>query len=429
MGMTELMHLLNQYGYIVIFFSLMLELIILPIPNEALLSYVGVLSFQGEMNIIFVTFFAGCGAAVGATVSYWIGYKLGTPFFKKYGHYIHMGPEKMETMEKWYKKYGKILLVFSFFIPGIRHIASIISGVIKLPIRQFMIFSYIGLFLWVATFIFLGYTLGPAWEQYAGEIKKWLVLVIIFIGIIVLCYFVLKTNRRYLKEALWLIFDATFKRFKSFLKIKLLILTILALFVTFFTLMVGIIQNFISNEFVHFNTIVNTIVFSLFNTHWQEIMNGIHYLSSWILLGSIVLLTIIGIALNKKHIGLELIFFSVTLIGLFVFSKGIHWLFQFLFHGIHINAGFPDTPSMYLVCTFGYFLFMLIRHHRNYQFSVMTSLFFVMILVSYFISGIYFHMLPSNLVAGYVFSAVWICGMLLALETFRFLSILKKERK
>ncbi|GGE56642.1 hypothetical protein GCM10011391_39430 [Pullulanibacillus camelliae] len=427
--MTALMHLLDQYGYIVIFFSLMLELIILPIPNEALMSYVGVLSFQGKMNIILATFFAGCGAAVGATVSYWIGYKLGAPFFKKYGHYIHMGPEKMETMEKWYKKYGKILLIFSFFIPGVRHIASIISGVIKLPVRQFMVFSYIGLFSWVSTFIFLGYTLGPKWEEYEGEIKKWLVLASILIGMVVLCYFVLKANRRYLKEALWLIFDATFKRFKSFLKIKLLILTILALFVTFFTLMVGMVQDFISNEFVHFNTIVGTIVFSLFNPHWQGIMNGIYHLSSWLVLGIIALLTVIGIVVNRKHIGLELLFFFITLIGVFVFSKGIHWLFQFLFQGAHISSDFPNAPSMYLLCTLGYFLFMLIRHHRNYQFSVMTTLFFVIILAAYFISGTYGHVLPSDLIAGYVFSAVWICGMFLALETFRFLSILKKEDK
>jgi membrane protein DedA with SNARE-associated domain len=41
-----LMQLLDQYGYIVLFLSLMLELIIIPIPNELLMTYVGFLVYQ-----------------------------------------------------------------------------------------------------------------------------------------------------------------------------------------------------------------------------------------------------------------------------------------------------------------------------------------------------------------------------------------------
>lgn len=88
--MNEIIQLLNHYGYIVLFLSLLLELIIVPIPNEALMSYVGVLCYQGKMNIILSILFAGVGGVVGATISYWIGYKLGVPFFRKFGHYFHM---------------------------------------------------------------------------------------------------------------------------------------------------------------------------------------------------------------------------------------------------------------------------------------------------------------------------------------------------
>ena len=170
--MIDVIHLLNQYGYIILFLSLMLELIIIPIPNEALMSYVGVLCFQGKMNLVFSVLIAGTGGIVGASISYWVGYKLGTPFIRKFGHYIHMGPEKLEKMSRWYKKYGKVLLVISFFIPGVRHVASIITGVIKLPYRSFAFFAYIGIFLWVGTFITLGNLLGPTWDRYQGEIKK-----------------------------------------------------------------------------------------------------------------------------------------------------------------------------------------------------------------------------------------------------------------
>ena len=138
--MNWLTHLLDQYGYIVLFFSLMLELIIIPIPNEILMSYVGFLVFQGKMNFYLSILTGGLGGIIGVTISYWIGSKLGTPLFYKYGDKIHMGPKKIEQISRWNKKYGKRLLLFCFFIPGVRHITSIFSGITRVSFRYFAIF-------------------------------------------------------------------------------------------------------------------------------------------------------------------------------------------------------------------------------------------------------------------------------------------------
>lgn len=43
---------------------------------------------------------------------------------------------------------------------------------------------------------------------------------------------------------------------------------------------------------------------------------------------------------------------------------------------------------------------------------------FLLILLAYLVSGIYIHQLkPSDLIAGYVFSAVWLTGMAFSLES------------
>lgn len=428
--MSGLIHLLNEYGYITLFLSLMFELILIPIPNEALMSYVGILSFQGKMNLVFAYLSAGIGGIFGVTVSYWIGYKLGLPFFRKFGRYIHMGPEKLERVSKWFEKYGKVLLVFCYFIPGIRHIASITSGVIRLPFRSFCIFSYIGVFLWTGTFISLGYVLGPEWDKYQGEIKKWLVLASIVIGILVLCYIVIKANQRYIKESGQLLFHSVFKRYKSFLKIKVFIFLILILFVFLFTLMLGMIQDFVSNEFDPFNAVSRTIIFSLFNPHWQWVMNDIHFLSSWTALGIIFLMTMIIILVNHTNKWLELLFFAITSIGSFLFSGGIRWLFRFMLSGKFISQDFPNQQSMILIVFYGFFLMMASRHQRSYLFGSIMFFLFIFILLAYSISGIFVsHVNPSDLMAGYVFGAVWLSGMIFSLELFRFLSLIKENLK
>lgn len=426
--MNELMHLLNQYGYIILIVSLMLELIIVPIPNEALMSYVGVLCYQGKMNLYLSIFCAGLGGILGVSISYWIGNKLGVPFFRKYGRYIHMGPEKMEKLSKWYEKYGKILLVFSFFIPGIRHVASIISGVIKLPFRSFMIFSYIGVFLWVGTLISLGDVLGPQWDKYQGEIKKWLVLASILFGILAIFYFVIRTNKEYIKEAVVLLYESAFKRFRSFLKIKLIIIIIFILFIALFTLMVGMTQDLIANEFGHFDVIVKTIMTTLFNAHWLPLMQMLHFLSSWPALGVIALFTVAIIVFNRTDKWLELLFLGVTLLGSYLFSIGIRWLFHFMLSGRSISLDFPNEEAMLILSVYGFFFVMIVRHSNSFLYTTIMLFVFLLILGSFFISSIFIsRLIPSDLLGGYVFSAVWLTGMFFSLEMFRFLNLIKKS--
>jgi membrane protein DedA with SNARE-associated domain len=424
---TELIHLLNQYGYIILIISLMLELIIVPIPNEALMSYVGVLCFQGKMNLYLSILCAGIGGILGVSISYWIGNKLGVPFFRKYGRYIHMGPEKMEKMSKWYEKYGKVLLIFSFFIPGVRHVASIISGVIKLPFRSFMFFSYIGVFLWVGTLISLGNILGPQWDKYQGEIKKWLVLASIIVGILAIFYFVIRTNKEFIKEAIILFYESAFKRVRSFLKIKFIIIFIFILFIAFFTLMVGMTQDLIANEFGHFDVIVKTIVTTLFNAHWLPIMQLLHFLSSWTALAVIALVTVAVIIFNQSNKWLELLFFMVTLIGSYLFSIGIRWLFHFMLNGRSISLDFPNEQAMLVMSVYGFFFVMIVRHSISFLYTTIMLFVFLFILLSFFLSTIFISkLIPSDLLGGYVFSAVWVTGMIFSLEMFRFLNLIKK---
>lgn len=420
--------LLNQYGYIILFLSLMLELIIVPIPNEALMSYVGVLCFQGKMNLYLSIAVAGLGGLSGVTISYWLGHKLGVPFFRKYGHYIHMGPEKMEKMSKWYGKYGKVLLLISFFVPGVRHVASIISGVIKLPFRWFAPFAYIGVFLWVGTFISLGNVLGPKFDQYQGEIKKWLVLACIIIGFFAIIFFVIRAKREYIKESFMLLYESAFKKFRSFLKIKFMILFIFILFVVFFTLMVGMTQDFIANEYGHFNLITRTIVFSIINAKWDWLMTSVTFLSSWTAIGLVSLVTIVIILINKKYRWLELTYFLCTLIGSILFSKGIRWLFHFMLNKSAISTDFPNEQTVLLMSVYGFFLYMIIRHRKKFLFSLVMSVLLLLLFFAYFFSGIYLHYLkPSDLIGGYVFSAVWLTGMILSMEMFRLLAIVKEH--
>src|SRR5438309_729981 len=124
-GGTEMMHfitnIMTQYGYVVLFFGLLFETLALPLPGEAIMTYAGLLVVQGNMNWIVSILVAAAGSSIGMTSAYRIGYKLGLPFFEKYGARFHFGPDKFKKTSQWFERYGNKVLIIAYFIPGIRH--------------------------------------------------------------------------------------------------------------------------------------------------------------------------------------------------------------------------------------------------------------------------------------------------------------------
>lgn len=173
--------LLDDYGYAVLFVSLMLQFIALPLPGQTLMSYCGYLVHIGKLNWTISITLSALGTVVGITISYFIGRTLGVNFLNRYGRYVHMGPENLEKVSKWFDKYGCNILTISYFIPGIRHLTGYFAGITKISFKKFAISAYLGAFLWSFTFITLGKFLGSGWDRVHTYINKYFVFIVIVI--------------------------------------------------------------------------------------------------------------------------------------------------------------------------------------------------------------------------------------------------------
>jgi membrane protein DedA with SNARE-associated domain len=158
--------LFNHYGYIVLLIALMLELIAFPLPGEALMTYCGYVIYKGKMSLILSILIASLGVSIGITLSYFIGRILGSAFFEKHGHYIHMNKNKFDKVYLWLQKYGDKLLIIAYFIPGVRHVTGYVSGIAHISYKKFSVNAYIGALIWTTTFISLGNVLGVNWVKY-----------------------------------------------------------------------------------------------------------------------------------------------------------------------------------------------------------------------------------------------------------------------
>ncbi|MGL4449641.1 MAG: DedA family protein, partial [Sarcina sp.] len=84
--MSYFLNLVAEYGYILIYVLLTIELMGIPfLPGEILIVYCGFLVYQNKLNFILVVICAAFGVLTGMSLSYFIGKKLGKPFFYKHG--------------------------------------------------------------------------------------------------------------------------------------------------------------------------------------------------------------------------------------------------------------------------------------------------------------------------------------------------------
>lgn len=184
----------EQYGYMVLLLGLPLDAIALPMPpGNTTLTYTGYLAYKGRLGLLPAMAAALAGSALGITITYWIGYKLGMPLVGRYGRRLFLKPAHLEKTRRYYEKYGNKMLIVSFFIPGVRQFIGYFLGILRVPYRSFALYALAGAALWVAAFITLGYVFGEQWSYVITLVERYLKYV--FIGLAILLAAILSLKR------------------------------------------------------------------------------------------------------------------------------------------------------------------------------------------------------------------------------------------
>jgi membrane protein DedA with SNARE-associated domain len=104
--MTEVLSLIGQYGYLVVFFGVMLESAGVPLPGETVLLASGALAHSGVLDPVDVLFFGLLGAVTGDQIGYWVGRRGGRPFVLRWGRYVFITPERLGRAERFFARHG-----------------------------------------------------------------------------------------------------------------------------------------------------------------------------------------------------------------------------------------------------------------------------------------------------------------------------------
>lgn len=200
--MEWILSLLDQLNYGVIWFLMLLESTVIPVPSELVVAPAAYHAAGGNLNFLLIILFATIGADCGATINYIAGYYLGRPIIyrfanSKWGKMCLLNQQKVEKSEAYFNNHGMVATITGRLIPGIRHLISIPAGLAKMNYWKFLLYTTIGAGAWNVILGGLGWYLHSIvpedqLTEKVEEYSHYIVLGILALVVLAIGYFIVK---------------------------------------------------------------------------------------------------------------------------------------------------------------------------------------------------------------------------------------------
>jgi membrane protein DedA with SNARE-associated domain len=184
MVLGDLLHLIGRYGYLVVFFGVMLESAGVPLPGETVLIAAGALVHRGILDPGDVLFFGILGAITGDQIGYWIGRRGGRPFVLRWGRYVFVNRERLAQAEAFFARHGGRAVFFARFVAGLRIFGALVAGISRMPWGRFALYNALGGTVWATAAVSLGYFLWASIslvEHWVGRASLLLVAALVLV--------------------------------------------------------------------------------------------------------------------------------------------------------------------------------------------------------------------------------------------------------
>ena len=200
--MNFITSLLSNLNYGTIFFLMMLESTVVPVPSEFVVTPAAYHAASGQLDVWLVILAATIGADLGATINYVVALYVGRPVIyrfanSRWGKMCLLSQEKVEKSERYFDEHGIAATLTGRLIPGIRHLISIPAGLARMNYWKFLLYTTIGAGAWHAILAAMGWYLHAIvpeeeLEQTIEQYNHYIVAAILAIVLLAIIYFAAK---------------------------------------------------------------------------------------------------------------------------------------------------------------------------------------------------------------------------------------------
>lgn len=151
-----LLSTLGVYGLPVLFTSLLIGCIGVPMPASLLLLAAGSFVEQGDMSLWPVLALSAAGSILGDNVGYALGRWGGRRVSGRLSRLVG-GEERLKTVAKWSRRRGGAGIFFSrWLLTPLGPVVNLTSGLTGYSWPRFLLYDVLGEALWVVLYVMLG---------------------------------------------------------------------------------------------------------------------------------------------------------------------------------------------------------------------------------------------------------------------------------
>lgn len=163
--------IISSLGYVGIFFLMVLESALIPIPSEVIMPFSGFLVSVGKLGLLGVILAGSFGNLVGSIATYYLGLRLGRTAIIRYGKYVFFKKKHLEYTERLFEKYGDKVTFVGRLLPAVRTYISLPAGIGLTNFIKFTVYTFVGSLIWNTLLAYAGLELGINWrhiDKYSG---------------------------------------------------------------------------------------------------------------------------------------------------------------------------------------------------------------------------------------------------------------------
>ena len=189
-----IMELMRTHGQLSVFIGVMIEQIIVPIPSPLIIMGAGAILIlpglsipSAFLQILWIIVLPGSIAStLGSYIGYMISFYGGKALVLRFQRFLDVDWDQIERLEKRFQGKKEALSIFlSRAIPVFPiSLVSIFAGLLRIPIKPFTIYTFLGSIFRCLFLSFFGWWIGATYEKAATRLDsvETIVSIVMLIG-------------------------------------------------------------------------------------------------------------------------------------------------------------------------------------------------------------------------------------------------------
>lgn len=184
-----IMSVISTMGYGGIVLLMAIESACIPLPSEIIMPFAGYLVYKHDMVLWGVALAGAIGCVLGSIPAYYVGLLGGRPLADKYGKYVLISKKDLNMADRWFAHHGEITIFIARLLPAVRTFIAFPAGVARMNMPKFIIYTFIGSFIWCWLLALAGMKFGEHWTELKVYFHQFH-YVIIVAGIVFLAWYI-----------------------------------------------------------------------------------------------------------------------------------------------------------------------------------------------------------------------------------------------